>query len=152
MWCISLQINSSPIFIILLIVTVVRKKEQTYPYLIFVISFTQAKFRRIKFTPKNMYTKGVNCQIITQKRINFAFILGKFTLDRKNLHRHCRWCRWQIWGMDLYRNLFFCIFVEIRFSLELITFEILAAERLRLMEFDSRLIGDYFANIVILLW
>ena len=34
---------------------------------------------------------------------------------------------------------------------ELITFEILAAERLRLMEFDNRLIGDYFANIVILL-
>ena len=29
------------------------------------------------------YTKGVNCQIITQKSINFAFILGKFTLDRK---------------------------------------------------------------------
>ena len=63
------------------------------PYLIFVISFTQAKFRRIKFTPKNMYTKGVNCQIITQKSINFAFILGKFTLDRKNLHWHRRWCR-----------------------------------------------------------
>ena len=37
------------------------------------------------------------------------------------------------------------------FSLELITFEILAAERLRLMEFDNRLIGDYFANIVIYL-
>ena len=36
-------------------------------------------------------------------------------------------------------------------QLELITFEILAAERLRLMEFDNRLIGDYFANIVILL-
>ena len=69
------------------------------PYLIFVISFTQAKFRRIKFTPKNVYTKGVNCQIITQKSINFAFILGKFTLDRNNLHRHRRWCRWQIWGM-----------------------------------------------------
>ena len=44
-------------------------------YLIFVISFTQAKFRRIKFTPKNVYTKGVNCQIITQKSINFAFNL-----------------------------------------------------------------------------
>ena len=37
------------------------------------------------------------------------------------------------------------------YTLELITFEILAAERLRLMEFDNRLIGDYFANIVILL-
>ena len=37
------------------------------------------------------------------------------------------------------------------YYLELITFEILAAERLRLMEFDNRLIGDYFANIVILL-
>ena len=37
------------------------------------------------------------------------------------------------------------------YVLELITFEILAAERLRLMEFDNRLIGDYFANIVILL-
>ena len=36
-------------------------------------------------------------------------------------------------------------------QVELITFEILAAERLRLMEFDNRLIGDYFANIVILL-
>ena len=37
------------------------------------------------------------------------------------------------------------------YTLELITFEILAADRLRLMEFDNRLIGDYFANIVILL-
>ena len=35
--------------------------------------------------------------------------------------------------------------------LELITFEILAAERLRLMGLNNRLIGDYFANIVILL-
>ena len=38
-------------------------------------------------------------------------------------------------------------------SLELITFEILAAERLRLMEFDNRLIIDCFANVVnILIW
>ena len=37
--------------------------------------------------------------------------------------------------------------------LELITFEILAAERLRLMEFDNRLIIDCFANVVnILIW
>ena len=37
--------------------------------------------------------------------------------------------------------------------LELITFEILAAERLRLMAFDNRLIIDCFANIVnILIW
>ena len=37
--------------------------------------------------------------------------------------------------------------------LELITFEILAAERLRLMGFDNRLIIDCFANVVnILLW
>ena len=36
---------------------------------------------------------------------------------------------------------------------ELITFEILAAERLRLMEFDNRLIIDCFANVVnILIW
>ena len=33
-------------------------------------------------------------------------------------------------------------------SLELITFEILAAEQLRLMRFDNRLIIDYFANTV----
>ena len=33
-------------------------------------------------------------------------------------------------------------------SLELITFEILAAERLRLMGFDNRLIIDCFANVV----
>ena len=38
-------------------------------------------------------------------------------------------------------------------SLELITFEILAAERLRLMGFDNRLIIDCFANVVnILIW
>ena len=37
--------------------------------------------------------------------------------------------------------------------LELITFEILAAERLRLMGFDNRLVIDCFANIVnILIW
>ena len=37
--------------------------------------------------------------------------------------------------------------------LELITFEILAAERLRLMAFDNRLIIDCFANVVnILIW
>ena len=36
---------------------------------------------------------------------------------------------------------------------ELITFEILAAERLQLMGFDNRLIIDCFANVVnILLW
>ena len=38
-------------------------------------------------------------------------------------------------------------------SVELITFEILAAERLRLMGFDNRLIIDCFANVVnILIW
>ena len=39
------------------------------------------------------------------------------------------------------------------YILELITFEILAAERLRLMGFDNRLIIDCFANVVnILIW
>ena len=39
------------------------------------------------------------------------------------------------------------------YLLELITFEILAAERLRLMGFDNRLIIDCFANVVnILIW
>ena len=33
-------------------------------------------------------------------------------------------------------------------EVELITFEILAAERLRLMGFDNRLIIDCFANVV----
>ena len=33
-------------------------------------------------------------------------------------------------------------------AVELITFEILAAERLRLMGFDNRLIIDCFANVV----
>ena len=38
-------------------------------------------------------------------------------------------------------------------GIELITFEILAAERLRLMGFDNRLIIDCFANVVnILIW
>ena len=38
-------------------------------------------------------------------------------------------------------------------QLELITFEILAAERLRLMGFDNRLIIDCFTNVVnILFW
>jgi len=36
----------------------------------------------------------------------------------------------------------------IGWSLELITFEILAAERLRLMGFDNRLIIDCFSNVV----
>ena len=40
-----------------------------------------------------------------------------------------------------------------QYQLELITFEILAAERLRLMGFDNRLIIDCFANVVnILIW
>ena len=39
------------------------------------------------------------------------------------------------------------------YQLELITFEILAAERLRLMGFDNRLIIDCFTNVVnILVW
>ena len=39
------------------------------------------------------------------------------------------------------------------YILELITFEILAAERLRLRGFDNRLIIDCFANVVnILIW
>ena len=39
------------------------------------------------------------------------------------------------------------------YTLELITFEILAARRLRLMGFDNRLIIDCFANVVnILIW
>ena len=38
-------------------------------------------------------------------------------------------------------------------KVELITFEILAAERLRLMGFDNRLIIDCFSNVVnILIW
>ena len=42
---------------------------------------------------------------------------------------------------------------HLQWRLELITFEILAAERLRLMEFDNRLIIDCFANVVnILIW
>ena len=39
---------------------------------------------------------------------------------------------------------------ESAWSLELITFEILAAERLRLVGFDNRLIIDCFANVVYL--
>ena len=43
--------------------------------------------------------------------------------------------------------------VKLQLALELITFEILAAERLRLMAFDNRLIIDCFANVVnILIW
>ena len=39
------------------------------------------------------------------------------------------------------------------FLVELITFEILAAERLRLLGFDNRLIIDCFANVVnMLIW
>ena len=42
---------------------------------------------------------------------------------------------------------------ETGYTLELITFEILAAERLRLMAFDNRLIIDCFANVAnILIW
>ena len=52
----------------------------------------------------------------------------------------------------------FVIYVEILYVIhvyrvELITFEILTAERLRLMGFDNRLIIDCFANVVnILIW
>ena len=56
-----------------------------------------------------------------------------------------------------------CLLLQINFvnlllpnktcSLELITFEILAAERLRLMGFDNRLIIACFSNVVnILIW
>ena len=42
---------------------------------------------------------------------------------------------------------------QMEIIIELITFEILAAERLRLMGFDNRLIIDCFANVVnILIW
>ena len=42
---------------------------------------------------------------------------------------------------------------ESGYLVELITFENLAAERLRLMGFDNRLIIDCFANIVnIIIW
>ena len=45
------------------------------------------------------------------------------------------------------------ILEEIDSFLELITFEILVPERLRLMGFDNRLIVDCFANVVdILIW
>ena len=45
------------------------------------------------------------------------------------------------------------VFYKSVFVVEFITFEILAAERLRLMEFDNRLIIDCFANVVnILIW
>ena len=41
----------------------------------------------------------------------------------------------------------------VSYSVELITFEILAAQRLRLIGFDNRLIIDCFANVVnILIW
>ena len=44
-------------------------------------------------------------------------------------------------------------FSNTAYLLELINFEILAAERLRLMGFDNRLIIDCFANVVnILIW
>ena len=46
-----------------------------------------------------------------------------------------------------------CFRVKVGSLLELTTFEILAAERLRLMEFDNRLIIDCFSNVVnILIW
>ena len=46
-----------------------------------------------------------------------------------------------------------CTLYPREWRLELITFEILAAERLRLMGFDNRLIIDCFANVVnILIW
>ena len=35
----------------------------------------------------------------TEKYQFFAFILEKFTPDRKKLHGHRPWCPWQIWGM-----------------------------------------------------
>ena len=54
-------------------------------------------------------------------------------------------------GVDCFDQKFWlCRFGSV---LELITFEILAAERLRLMGFDNRLIIDCFANVVnILTW
>ena len=44
------------------------------------------------------------CQLsnfYTERYQFFAFILEKFTPDRKNLHRHRLWCLWQIWGMHV---------------------------------------------------
>ena len=50
-------------------------------------------------------------------------------------------------GSSIYLNDLLLMFL-FPFLLELITFEILAAERLRLVGFDNRLIIDCFANIV----
>ena len=45
------------------------------------------------------------------------------------------------------------VFTSSGYLIELITFEILAAEQLRLMGFDNQLIIDCFANVVnILIW
>ena len=53
----------------------------------------------------------------------------------------------------LYLCICIFIFLYLASTLELITFEILAAERLRLMEFDNQLIIDCFSNVVnILIW
>ena len=58
------------------------------------------------------------CQLsnyYTEKCQFFAFILEKFTPDRKNLHGHRPWCPWQIWGMDLCWPIMTCSWLENRF-------------------------------------
>ena len=58
----------------------------------------------------------------------------------------CR--RFRVFGKSTWWKTLQAALTELPCSLELITFEILAAERLRLMGFDNWLIIDCFSNIV----
>ena len=82
---------------------------------------------------------------------------GKWGLHNLLSYESFRFMWWEDGGWGL-----MCLSIPLRvrhscapnvYILELITFEILAAERLRLMGFDNQLIIDCFANVVnILIW
>ena len=81
-------------------------------------------------------------------------MVGERGRECEKAHGHGHVRRWSFFHDDGMVMFFFQGTIAIDgFSIELITFEILAAERLRLMAFDNRLIIDCFANVVnILIW
>ena len=73
-----------------------------WPYLIFVISFTQAGFLNPKFVHPKTMQNTQKLQQIPPKSVKYAVFRvqsGKFYTGQNFLHRHRLWCLWQIWGM-----------------------------------------------------
>ena len=73
------------------------------PYLIFVISFTQAAFSNSKFYTQKLTKntpKHSKMSLKSKIYVVLVFNLENFTPDRIVLHGHRPWCPWQLWGMS----------------------------------------------------